>query len=224
MFKLDLENAEEPEIKLPTSTGSLKKKGVPEKYLFLFYWLCQSLWLWNHNKLWKILQEMGIPFHLTCLLRNVYAGQEVTERTIHGTTDWFQIGKTSILSLCLFNFYAVYIMAKARLNEVQAKIKIAGRNINNCRYADDTMLVAEREGELKNLLMQMKEEREKAGLKLNIRKMKIMASSPNTPWQTGKQWKKWKTFFSWAPKSLYRVTAAMKLEDACFLEEKLQPT
>ena len=111
---------------------------------------------------------MGIPFHLTCLLRNVYAGQEVTERTRHETTDWFQIGKTSILLLCFFNFYAVYIMGKAGLDEVQAKIKIARRNINYCRYADDTMLVAEIEEELKNLLMQMKEERGKAGLKLSI--------------------------------------------------------
>ena len=116
----------------------------------------------DHNKLWKILKEMGIPDHLTCLLRNLYAGQEATVRTGHGTTDWFQIGKgvyqRCILSPCLFNFYAEYIMRNAKLDEAQAGIKIAGRNISNLRYADATTLMAESEEELKSLLMKMKEE------------------------------------------------------------------
>ena len=141
----------------------------------------------DHNKLWKILKEMGIPDHLTCLLRNLYAGQEATVRTGHGTTDWFQIGKGvhqgCILSPCLFNLYAEYIMRNAGLEEAQAGIKIAGRNINNLRYADDTTLMAESEEELKSLLMKVKEESEKVGLKLNIQKTKIMASGPITSWQ-----------------------------------------
>ena len=141
----------------------------------------------GHNKLWKILQEVGILDHLTCLLRNPYADQEATVRTGHGTTDWFQIEKgvrqSCILSPCLFNLYAEYIMQNARLAEVQAGIKIVGRNINNLRYADDTTLVAESEEELKSLLMKVKEESEKVGLKLNIQKMKIMASGPITSWQ-----------------------------------------
>ena len=130
---------------------------------------------------------MGIPDHMTCLLRNLYAGQEATVRTGHGTTDWFQIGKGVhqgfILSPCLFNLYAEYIMRNAGLEEAQAGIKIAGRNLNNLRYADDTTLMAESEEELKSLLMKVKEESEKFGLKLNIQKTKIMASSPITSWQ-----------------------------------------
>ena len=133
----------------------------------------------DHNKLWKILKEMGIPDHLTCLLRNLYAGQEPTVRTGHGTTDWFQIGKGvhqgCILSPCLFNLYAEYIMRNAGLDEAQAEIKIAGRNINNLRYADDTTLMAESEEELKSLFMKVKEESEKVGLKLKIQKTNIMA-------------------------------------------------
>ena len=129
---------------------------------------------------------MGIPDHLTRLLRN-YAGQEATVRTVHGTTDWFQIGKGArqgcILSPCLFNFCAEYIMRNAGLEEAQARIKIAGRNINNLRYADDTTLMAGSEEELKSLLMKVKEESEKVGLKLNIQKTKIMASGPITSWQ-----------------------------------------
>ena len=123
----------------------------------------------DHNKLWKILKEMGIPDHLTCLLRNLYAGQEATFRTGHGTTDWFQIGKRvhqgCILSPCLFKFYAEYIMRNTDLDEAQAGIKISGRNINNLRYADDIILMAEREEELKSLLMKVKEESEKVGFK-----------------------------------------------------------
>src|SRR5574340_217593 len=138
----------------------------------------------DHNTLWKILQEMGIPGHLICLLRNLYAGQEATVRTGYGTTDSFQIGKGvsqgCILSPCLFNLYAEYIMSNAGLDEAQAGIKIDRRNINNLRYADDTILMAESEEELKSLLMKVKEESEKAGLKLNIQKTKIMASGPIT--------------------------------------------
>ena len=130
---------------------------------------------------------MGIPDHLTCFLRNQYAGQEATVRTGHGTTDWFQIGKGvhqgCILSPCLFNSSAEYIMSNARLDAAQAGIKIAGRNINNLRYADDTTFMAESEEELKSLLMKVKEESEKVGLKLNIQKTKIMASGPITSWQ-----------------------------------------
>ena len=141
----------------------------------------------DQNKLWEIPQEMGIPDHLTCLLRNLYAGQEATVRTGHGTTDWFQIGKAVrqgyILSPCLFNLYAEYIMRNAGLEETQAGIKIASRNINNLRYADDTTLMAETEEELKGFLMKVKEESEKVILKLNIQKTKIMASSPITSWQ-----------------------------------------
>ena len=160
MFKLVLEKAEEPEIRLPTSAGSSKNSmRDPEKHLFLLYWLHQSLCV-HHNKLWKILKEMGIPDHLTCLLRNLYAGQEATVRTGHGTTDWFQIGKGvhpgCILSPCLFNLYAEYIMRNAGLDEAQAGIKIARRNISNLRYADDTTLMAESEEELKSLLMKWK--------------------------------------------------------------------
>ena len=140
----------------------------------------------GHNKPWKILKEMGIPEHLTCLLRNLYVGQEATVRTGHGTTDWFQIGKGvcqgCILSPCLFNLYAEYIMRNAGLEAAQAGIKIAGRNINNLRYADDTILMAESEEELKSLLMKVKEEREKVDLKLNIQKTKIMESGPITSW------------------------------------------
>ena len=130
---------------------------------------------------------MGIPDHLTCLLRNLHAGQEATVRTGHGTADWFQIGKGvcqgCILSPCLFNLYAEYIMRNAALDEAQAGIKIAGRNINNLRYADDTTLMAESEEELKSLLMNVKEESENVGLKLNSQKTKIMASRPITSWQ-----------------------------------------
>ena len=128
----------------------------------------------DHNKLWKILKETGIPVHLTCLLRNLYAGEEATVRTRHGTTEWFKIGRGvhqgCILSLCLFNFCAEYIMQNATLDESQVGIKIAWRNINSVRYADDTTLVAKSKKELKSLLMNMKEESEKAGLKLNIPK------------------------------------------------------
>ena len=140
----------------------------------------------DHKKLWKILQEMGIPDHLTCLLRNLYVGQEATVRTGHGTTDWFQIGKgvcqVCILSPCLFNLYAEYIIWNAGLYETQAGIKIAGRNIN-LRYADETTLMAESREGLKSLLMKVKQESERVALKLNIQKTKIMESSPITSCQ-----------------------------------------
>ena len=141
----------------------------------------------DHNKLWKIVKEMKIPDHLTCPLTKLHAGQEATVRTGHGTTDWFQIGKGvcqgCILSPCLFNFYAEYIMRNTGLEEAQAGIKISGRNINNLGYADDTTLMTESEEELKSLLMKVKEESEKVSLKLNIQKTKIMASGPITSWE-----------------------------------------
>ena len=141
----------------------------------------------DNNRLWKILKEMEIPDHLTCLLINLYAGQEATVQTGYGTTDWFQVEKGvcqgCILSPCLFNLYAEYITQNARLDEAQAGIKIARRSINNLRYADDTTLMAESEEELKSLLMKVKEESEKVDLKLNIQKTKIMASSLITSWE-----------------------------------------
>ena len=158
---------------------------------------------------------MGMPDHLTCLLRNLYAGQEATVRTGHGTTDWFQIGKGvrqgCVLSPCLFNLYTEHIMRNAGLDEAQDGIKIARRNINNLRYADDTTLIAESKEEQKSLLMKMKEESEKVGLKLNIQKMKIVASSPVTSWQIdGKTVETVADFILGAPKSLQMVTVAMK--------------
>ena len=179
----------------------------------------------DHNKLWKILKEISIPEHLTCLLRKLYAGQEARVRTGHGTTDWFQIGKGvcqgCVLSPCLFNLHAEYIMRNAGLEEAQARIKIAGRNINNLRYADDTTLMAEIE-ELKSLLMKVKKGSEKVVLKLNIQKTKIMASGPITSWQIdGETMDQWQTLFFWDPKSLQLVTSAMKLKDAYSLEGKL---
>ena len=145
MFKLVLEKAEEPEIKLPTSARSSKKQESSRKTSY-FCFIEKPLTVWITIN-WKILKEMGISDHLTCLLRNLYAGQEATVRTGNGTTDWFQTGKgvcqCCILSLCLFNLYAEYIMRNAGLEEAQAGIKTAGRNINNLRYADDTTLMAE---------------------------------------------------------------------------------
>ena len=169
---------------------------------------------------------MGIPDHLTCLLRNLYAGQEATVRTGHGTTDWFQIGKRvrqgCILSPCLFNLYAEYIMRNAGLEEAQARIKIAGRNINNLRYADDTTLMAESEEELKSPWMKMTMESEKVGLKLNIQKTKIMAYGPITSWEIdGETVGTVSDFWGAAPKSLQMVIAATKLKDVYSWEGKL---
>ena len=169
---------------------------------------------------------MGIPDHLTCLLRNPYAGQEATVKTGHGTTDWFQIGKGvhqgCILSPCLFNFYAEYLMRNTGVDEAQAGIKIARRNINNLRYSDDTTLMAKSEEELKSLLMKVKEESEEVGLKLSIQKIKIMVSGPITSWEIDGETVETATdLILGAPKSLQMVIAAMKLKDACSLEEKL---
>ena len=179
----------------------------------------------DHNKLRKILQEMGIPDHLTYLLVNVCAGQEATFRIGHGTTDWLQIGKGvhqgCILSPYVFNLYAEYIRRNAGLDEAQAGIKIIGRNINNFRYADDTALMTESK-ELKSLLMKVKEESEKVDLILNIQTTKIMATSQVTSWQIdGEIMETVRDFVFQAPKSLQMVTAAMKLKDTYFLEEKL---
>ena len=186
MFKLVLEKAEEPEIKLPTSAGSSKKQETSRKTSICFTDCAKDFDCVDHHKLWKILKEMEIPDNLTCLLRNPYAGQKATVRTGHGT-DWFQIGKGvhqgCILSPCLFNLHAEYNRRNNGLEEAQAGIKIAGRNINNFRYADDTTLMAESEEELKSLLMKVKVESEKIGLKLSIQKTKIMASGPITSWQ-----------------------------------------
>ena len=191
MFKLDLEKTEEPEIKLPTSVGSSKmQKSSRKSYAFALLIVPKPLTVWITTN-WKILKEMGIPDHLTCLLRNLYAGQEATVRLGHGKADWFQIGKGLcqgyILSPCLFNLYEEYIMRNPGLEEAQAGIKIARRNINNLRYAGDTTLVVETEEELKSFLMKVKEESEKVGLKLNIQKTKIMTSGPITSWQIDRE-------------------------------------
>ena len=161
MFKLVLEKAEEPEIKLPASAGSLKKQESSRKTsISALLTMLKPLTVWITIN-WKILKEMGLPDHLTCFLRNLYAGQEATLRTGYGTTDWFQIGKGvcqgCIVSPRLFNLYAEYIMRNARLEEAQAGIKIAGKIINNLRYVDNTILMAESEEELKSLLMKVKE-------------------------------------------------------------------
>ena len=175
---------EEPEIKLPTFVGSLKKLESSRKTsTCALLTMPKHLTVWITTN-WKILKEMGIPDHLICLLRNLYAGQEATVRTGHGATDWFQIRKGvcqgCILSPCLFNVYAEYIMRNAGLDEAQAGIKIARRNINSLRYSDDNTLMAESEEELKSLLMKVKEDSEKVGLKLSIQKTKILASGPVT--------------------------------------------
>ena len=170
---LDLEKPEEPGIQTASICWIIEKARQFQKNIcFIDY--AKAFDCVNHNKPWKILQEMGISDHLTCLLGNLYAGQEATARTGHGITDQFQIGKEvrqgCILSPCLFNLYAEYIMRNAGLDEAQAEIRIPGRNINNLRYANDTTLMAESEEELKSLLMKVKEESEKVGLKLSIQK------------------------------------------------------
>ena len=172
-----------------------------------------------------MLQEMGLPDHLSCLLRNLYAGQEATVRTRHGTTDIFQSGKGvhqgCIPSPCLFNLYAEYIMRNARLDEAEARIKIARRNINNLRYTDDTTFMAESE-ELNSLLMKVKEENEKAGLKLNIQKVNIMASGPISSWQIdGETMERVRDFILGGSKITADGDCSHELKDACSLEEKL---
>ena len=178
------------------------------------------------HKLRKILKEMGIPDHLTCLLRNLYAGQEATVRTGHGTTDWFQIGKGvcqgCVLSPCLFILYAEYIMRNAGLEEAQAGIKIVGRNINHLRYADDTTFMAESEEELKSLLMKVKEESEKVGLNLNIQKTKIMASGPITSWQIdGETVETVTDFILGGSKITADGDCSLEIKRHCSFEEKL---
>ena len=164
----------------------IKKAREHQRNIYFCFTDYTKAFVWITTN-WKIFKEMGTTDHLTCLLRNLYAGQEATVRTGHGTTDRFKIGKgvhqDCIFSPCLFNLYAEYIMQTAGLDEAQAGIKIAGRNINNLGYAGDTTLMAESEEELKSLLMKVKEKSEKVGLKLNIQKSKIMASSPITSWQ-----------------------------------------
>ena len=159
----------------------MEKAREFQENIFIDY--AKAFYCVDHNKLWKILREIGIPDHMTCLLRNLYAGQEAAVRTGRGTTDWFQIGKGvhqgCILSPCLFNLYAKYIMRNAGLEETQAGIKIARRNINNLRYADDTTLMVESEEELMSLLMKVQENSEKLCLKVNNQKTNIMASGPS---------------------------------------------
>jgi len=184
MFELDLEKAEESDIILPTSTWSSKKQeNFREISISALLTMPKPLTVWITTNCWKILQEMGIPDHLTWLLRNLYAGQEATVKIGHGTTDWFQIRKGlhqgCILSPCLLNLYAEYIMWNARLDEAQTGIMIAGRNINTLRYTDDTTLMAESEEELKRLLMNVKEESEEVGLKLNIQKIRSWHPVPS---------------------------------------------
>ena len=166
MFTLDLDKAEEAEIKLPTSPGSSKKQESSRKTsISALLTYTKAFDCVDHNKLWKILKERGIPDHLTCFLRNLYAGQEATGRTGHGTMDWLKIGKGVcqgyMLSPCLFNLYAKYIMRNDGLDEAQAGIKIARRNINNFKCGDDTTLMTESEEELKSLLIKVKEESDK---------------------------------------------------------------
>ena len=184
MFKLDLEKAEEPEIKLPTSVGSSKKQESSRKTsTSALLTMPKSLTVWVTTN-WKILQEMGIPDHLTFLLRNLYAGQETTVRTKHGTV-WTgsKLGKEYVKAVYCHPVYLTYMQStNAGVDEAQAGIKIAGKNISKLRYADDTTFMAENE-ELKSLLIKVKEENEIAGLKLNIQKTKIMASGPITSWQ-----------------------------------------
>ena len=164
-----------------------KAREFQKNIYFCFIYYAKAFDYVDHNKLWKILKEMGIQNNLTCLWRNLYAGQEATDKTGHGKTDWFQMGKGAhqgcILSPCLFNLYGEYIMRNSGLEEAQIGIKIVKRNINNLRYADDTILMVESEEEVKSLLMKVKEESEKDGLKLNIQTTKIMASGPITSWQ-----------------------------------------
>ena len=184
MFKLNLERQRHQRSNFQHLLDYRKAGEFQKNIFFCFIDYSKAFNCVNHSKLWKILQEMGIPYDLTSLLRDLYAGQEATVRTGHGTTDWFQIRKGvhqgCILSPCLFNFYAEYIMRNAELDEAQTGIKISGRNINNLSYTNDTTLMAESEEKVKNLLMKVKEESEKAGLKLNIQKTKIMSSGPIT--------------------------------------------
>ena len=189
MFKLVLEKAEEPEIRQIANIHWIieRAREFQKNICFCIIDYAKAFECVDHNKMCKILKERGIPDHLTCLLRNLYAGQEATVKTRHGKMRWFQTGKGVCpgytLSSCLFNLCAEYIMRNSRLDEAQAGIKITGRNINNLRYADYTTLMAESKEELESCLMKVKEKSKKVGLKLNIQKTKIMASDPITSWQ-----------------------------------------
>jgi len=202
-----------------------KAREFQKNIYFCFIDFAKAFDCVDHNKLWKILKQMGIPDHLTCLLRTLYAGQEATVRTGHGTTDWFQVRKgvqqSYILSPCLFNLCAEYIMQNAGLDEAQAEIKIAGRNINNFRYADDTTLMAESEEELQTLLIKVKEKSKNVGLKFNIQKTKSMASSSITSWQIDAETV---TLFWGGSKIPADGDCSMRLKDTCSLEENLWPT
>ena len=217
MFKLDLEKADEPEIKLPISAGSSKKQESSRKTsISALLIMPKPLILWPTTN-WKILKEMGIPDHLPCLLRNLYAGQEATVRTGLLSNRLVTNRGRSMSRLytvpCLFDLYAEYILRNAGLDEAQARIKISGGNISNLRYADDTTLMAESEEKLKSLLMKVKEESENIGLKLNIQKTKIMVSGPITSWENnGETVETVSDFiFFWVPKSLQMVIAPMKV-------------
>ena len=217
--------AELPGIKLSTSTESSREEERARKTSISALSTTAKPWIVWITTNWKILQEMGILDHFTCLLRNLYAGQEATFRIGHGTTDWFQIGKgedqSCILSPCLFNLCVEYIMQNAGLDEAQAGIKSAGRNINKLRYADDTTLMAESEEELKSLLMKVKEESGKVGLKLNIQKTQIMASGLITSWQIDGETVETVREFFLGSKITADGDCSHELKDACSLEEKL---
>ena len=224
MFKLDLEKAEETQIKLSTSAESSKKQESSRKAsTSALLTMPKPLAVWITTN-WKILKEVGIPDPLTCLLRIVYAVRkqqlELDMEQQTGSKSW----KEHVKAVYCNPAYLTY-MQNARLDEGQAQIKIAGRNIKNLRYADDTTLMAESEEELKSLLMKVKEESENVGLKLNIQKTKIMASGPITWWEIdGETVETVSDFIFWAPKLLQMVIAAMKLKDAYSLEGKLWPT
>ena len=226
MFKLVLEEAEEPEIIANICWIMEKAREFQKNICFCFIDYAKAFGCVDHNKLWKILKEVGIPDHLTCLLRNLYAGQEATVRTGHGTTDWFQIGKGvhlgCTLSPCLFNLYAEYIMRNAGLDEAQLESRLPGEISITSDMKKTTTLMAESEEELKSLLIKVKEEGENIGLKLNIQKTKIMVSGPITSWQIdGETVETVSDFIFGSPKSLQMLTAAMKLKDAYSLEGKL---
>jgi len=231
MFKLDLEKSEEPEIKLPTSAGLSKKAKVFQKNIyFCFIDYANAFDCVDHNKLWKILKEKGISDHLTCLLRNLYAGQETTDLELDveqqtGSKSGKKVHQGCILSPCLFNLYAEYIMWNARLDEAQDGIKIVRKDVNNLRYADDTTLIAESKEELKSLLMKVKEESEKVDLKLNIQKTKIMASGPSTWWQIdGETMETVTEFIFLGSKIIADGDCSHEIKRYLLLEEKLWPT
>ena len=222
MYKLDLEKVGEPDIKLPTSTGSQKKQELSRKTSTSAS-LTKVFGCVDHNKVWKILQEMGIPDHLPASWDIYMQVKKQQLEPWQGTMDWFPVGKGvcqgCMLSPSLFNLNAEYTTWKVKLDESQAGIKIAGRNINNLRYADGTTLIAKSEEELKSLLKKVKEESEKDGLKLK----KLRSWHPAPPFHgkyMGEKRKQWQTLSSWFPKSLCTVTAATKLKDTCSLEKK----